>query len=162
NSGDSSAAPSLVNLSSRGRVGRDGSVMIVGFVIGGDAPRAVLIRGVGPALKRFGVMDTLENPHLALHRGATRVEENANWALGNDRAAIRRISASVGAFALDEDSDDAVTLIVLEPGSYTALLSGENGSEGVGLIEIYDVPVLTTPRLPASPDTASRRPEELK
>jgi len=162
NSGENPAAPSLVNLSSRGRVGRDGSVMIVGFVIGGNAPRAVLIRGVGPALKRFGVTDTLESPHLALYQGATRVKENANWALGNDRAAIRRISASLGAFALDEDSEDSVTLIILEPGSYTALLSGKNGSEGVGLIEIYDIPVLAAPRPPTSSDMASRQPDHTK
>jgi hypothetical protein len=30
-------------------------------------------------------------------------------------------------------------LIILQPGNYTAILSGNNGTTGVGLVEVYDI-----------------------
>jgi hypothetical protein len=47
---------------------------------------------------------------------------------------------SVGAFALEAASRDAVLLVTLEPGSYTAQISGVGNTTGVALVEIYDVP----------------------
>ena len=47
----------------------------------------------------------------------------------------------MGAFALASPaSRDAALLVTLQPGSYTAQLSGVGGTTGVALIEIYEVP----------------------
>jgi hypothetical protein len=46
----------------------------------------------------------------------------------------------VGAFALAADSKDAVLLITLPPGSYTAQISGVNNTTGTALVEVYEVP----------------------
>ena len=49
-------------------------------------------------------------------------------------------SATVGAFALPSGSKDAVLLISLAPGNYTALISGANDTTGIALVEVYEVP----------------------
>ena len=46
----------------------------------------------------------------------------------------------MGAFALAADSKDAVLLTALPPGSYTVQVSGVNGTTGLGLVEVYEVP----------------------
>ena len=47
--------------------------------------------------------------------------------------------ASVGAFALNAGSNDAAVVATLQPGSYTAQVSGVAGGTGTALIEIYAV-----------------------
>jgi hypothetical protein len=49
-------------------------------------------------------------------------------------------AAQTGAFALPANSRDAALLLVLEPGAYTAQISGAGASTGVALLELYDVP----------------------
>ena len=47
----------------------------------------------------------------------------------------------MGAFPLSNAaSKDAVLLVTLPPGSYTAQVSGVGGSTGVALIEVYEIP----------------------
>ena len=58
--------------------------------------------------------------------------------------AIREASTRVGAFAMTEARNssglDAAMLVTLQPGSYTAKVSGFEGSTGVALIEVYEMP----------------------
>ena len=42
--------------------------------------------------------------------------------------------------ALDDSSKDAAIVITLDPGAYSAQVSSANGSAGLVLIEVYDVP----------------------
>src|SRR5207237_9103967 len=37
------------------------------------------------------------------------------------------------------DSRESAILITLQPGGYTAILSGKSGTIGVGLVEVYDI-----------------------
>ena len=130
--------PRLVNVSARTQVGTGGGILIAGFVIGGTTAKTVLIRGIGPTLGVFGVTGVLDDPQLQLYSGTTLLRENDNW--GGD-AQISATGASVGAFALaNPASKDAVLLVTLPPGSYTAQISGVNASTGVALVEVYDVP----------------------
>jgi len=60
------AAPNpgvLLNVATRALVGRDEQVLIGGFVIGGAAPKRLLVRGAGPSLSQFGVADALSRTH---------------------------------------------------------------------------------------------------
>lgn len=133
-----SGEAALVNLSNRGHVGTDVEVMIAGFVVAGDGPVNLLIRGVGPTLAGFGVEGVLEDPILTVRNAEESVVgTNDNWEDDNLGSSLAGISSTVGAFALDADSNDAALMLVLEPGVYTAVLSGRDNGTGTGLLEIY-------------------------
>jgi hypothetical protein len=130
-------AAHLSNISARASVGTGSNVLIAGFVISGNTPETVLIRGIGPALGRFGVSGSLAAPELVLYdSGNNTLQTNSGWGGG---ASLAQAFASVGAFSLAANSADAAILVTLPPGAYTAEVSGVNGSTGVGLAEIYEV-----------------------
>lgn len=128
------SADRLVNISSRTGVGTDGNVMIAGFVVGGGTPKKVLIRAVGPGLTQFNLGGVLADPILELHDVNGVIATNDNW----DPADAVTMS-DAGAFALTPGSKDAVIVTTLNPGSYTAIVSGVNRSSGISLVEVYDV-----------------------
>jgi len=135
---DSAGRARLANVSARAQVGTGDGILIAGFTLSGNIPRRVLIRGVGPGLAQFGVSGTLSNPILAIYRGPNVVADNDDWGGGEDLAAAFR---AVGAFALTSSfSRDSALIVTLQPGSYTAQLSGVGGTTGVALVEIYEVP----------------------
>jgi hypothetical protein len=135
----------LVNVSARAQVGQGEQGLVAGFVISGGASVRVLIRAVGPGLEQFGVGSVLADPQLDLFRGAVRIERNDDWASGAagqpSREVLANIFAQVGAFGLDgAGSRDSALLVALEPGTYSAQVSGVGGALGVALVEIYEVP----------------------
>lgn len=133
----------LSNISTRGEVGIGAQILIAGFVIAGDVPKQVLVRGVGPRLADFEVDGTLVDPYLQIVKNVPPyqfwVASNDNWSDSVNAAEIRRTSGSVGAFFLRKNSKDAVMLTWLEPGTYTAQVSGVDDGTGVALVEVYEV-----------------------
>ncbi len=138
----SASAARLVNLSARAQVGTGADILIAGFVVSGNIPKRLLIRGVGPALGQFGVGGLLADPQLALYRqgGTSPMEQNDNWLAASNSAQIGLAAGQVGAFSLPPNSRDAALLVTLEPGTYTAQVSGVGNATGVALVEIYEVP----------------------
>ncbi|MEN9635226.1 MAG: hypothetical protein RL077_3630, partial [Verrucomicrobiota bacterium] len=135
-----SGASQLLNVSTRGYAGAGGNALIGGFVVAGNSPQRVLVRAVGPALKEFGVDGVLSDPRLTVFSGEAVVfAENDNWGT-NDVAALLAAQSAVGAFPLPAGSKDAVLLLTLAPGAYTAHVGGVGAGEGVALIEIYQLP----------------------
>lgn len=133
----------VMNVATRGVVGTGQAQLIAGFVISGNTPKKVLIRGVGPTLGAapFNVPGVLADPILRLVRSDNLVvRENDNWETGNDTMLLTQAATGVGAFALPAGSRDAAILINLPPGVYTAQLTGAGTTTGVGLIEVYEVP----------------------
>ncbi|WP_221030636.1 beta strand repeat-containing protein [Actomonas aquatica] len=130
----------LRNLSTRGHVGTGQSVLVAGFVVNGSTPKRLLVRAIGPTLGTFNVSGAVADPVLQLYRGETVVATNDNW---GDAAGVPAASATVGAFALPSGSADAALVATLQPGAYTAQVSGAGGSSGVGLVELYDVDTQT-------------------
>jgi hypothetical protein len=130
----------LINISTRGTAGNGENTMIAGVVVGGAAPKRLLIRAAGPALAQFGLPGTLARPQLVLYSGSTVVAQNSGWSSSPDATAIASSSAQVGAFAFAAGSLDSALLVNLAPGAYTAQVSGANGTTGLALIEIYEVP----------------------
>ena len=117
---------------------------IAGLVIDGDAPKRVIIRGVGPGLvPTVAAALVLANPTLQLNKLNTVtktwevVGANDDWG-GSAELATAMSQAGMGALAAD--SKDAVLLIELQPGIYTAQLSGVGATTGIGLVEIYEAP----------------------
>jgi hypothetical protein len=139
----------VMNVATRGVVGAGQAQLIAGFVVSGNMPKKVLIRGVGPALSSvLSLSGVLADPSLRLVRTdsvgnvvrETVVRENDNWESGNDSALITDATARVGAFPLPAGSRDAVILINLPPGTYGAQVTGPGSATGVALVEIYEVP----------------------
>lgn len=129
----------LVNISGRAQVGTNASVLIAGFIIRGTDAKRVLIRGVGPTLSLLQVPNPLADPRLDLYDGNNVViQSNDNW--GGSQTLTNAFNTT-GAFGLpDPNSKDAAMIVQLAPGSYTAVVSGVNGTTGVGLVEIYEMP----------------------
>ena len=135
------AAPTrLVNVSARSFVGTGGSVLIAGFVIQGNTSKTVLVRGIGPTLAAFGVTGVLADPQLTLNKGNEVVASNDEWWRSGGLQALPPVFAAVGAFPLVNGTHDAAFVATLQPGAYTATLSGVEGGTGVALIEVYEVP----------------------
>jgi hypothetical protein len=134
------ATPRLTNLSTLTDIGA-GTNLAVGFVIGGTTARTLLVRGVGPTLaSAFGLGGTMTDPKLELFNNATgvKISENNDWA--GDTSLVNT-QASVGAFALaNASSKDAVLLVTLAPGQYSARVSGADGGGGTAIVEVYEVP----------------------
>ncbi len=129
------AATHLLNISTRGQVLTGGDVMIGGFVVSGATPKTVVVRAIGPSLTAFGVAGALSNPTLQLVRqsdGAT-LATNDNWGSASNHSAI-----SASGFAPTSAAESAI-MMTLDPGAYTALVSGAGGATGVGLVEVYEV-----------------------
>jgi subtilisin family serine protease/outer membrane protein assembly factor BamB len=136
-----SGASRLINVSARAQVGTDANILIAGFSISGNLPKTVLIRGIGPSLTQFGVAGTLADPKLDLYRGSSVVQSNDNWGATNGAGTLSTVFTQVGAFGLANTSTrDAVLLVTLDPGTYTAQVSGVGNTTGVALIEVYEVP----------------------
>jgi uncharacterized protein (DUF1800 family) len=130
-----SAGDRFINISSRTQVGTGANVMIAGFVVGQGAPKKVLIRAVGPALTAQGVTGVLSDPVLTLNDSSgAPILTNDNWA-----AADAPVFAQAGAFELPSGSRDAVIVTTLNPGLYTAIVSGLSNTTGIALVEVYDV-----------------------
>ena len=116
--------------------------MIGGFEINGAAPKRLLIRGAGPGLTTLGVTNALASAHLQLINSANQslIRENYSWGTGNDVDLVMAAEQATGAFAYAPGSADSAILIVLPPGTYTAILSGSGSSTGTALVEVYEVP----------------------
>jgi len=127
--------PRLVNVSVLKQIG---SGFTVGFVIGGGTTRTVLVRAVGPGLAVVGVASGfVSDPRLTLFAGSTKINENEDWGGG---VALTAAFAQVGAFVIPAASRDAALVATLQPGAYTAQVSGPEGSNGLVLVEVYEVP----------------------
>ncbi|HEV2841266.1 MAG TPA: cytochrome c peroxidase [Chthoniobacterales bacterium] len=129
----------LANISTRGFVGAQNNVMIGGFILGGNPPPAgstrVAVRGLGPSLVQFGLSNLLADPTIELHdaNGATLIE-NDNWT--DDPASAALLSAN----GLEPaDSNESAIFTTLPPGQFTAILAGNNGGTGLGIIEVYNL-----------------------
>ena len=127
------ANASLVNISTRLLIQTGGKVGIGGFIITGTDAKKVLIRGLGPTLTSFGVPNALQDPVLELHDSTGAV------VVGNDNWKIPQATAIAATGLAPGNDHESAMLLSLQPGSYTVIESGKNGTSGVGLIELYDV-----------------------
>src|SRR5207248_7591879 len=57
----------LANLSTRVQVGTSSNVAIAGFIVTGNSPKQVVVRGLGPSLVNAGVSGPLSDPTLELY-----------------------------------------------------------------------------------------------
>lgn len=130
----------LINLSCRAQTG-PGKPMIAGFVIDGNGPVRLLIRAAGPALTPKGVTGALANPRLILFNAdGEEIGNNDTWTEADNLADLRTAAGIVGAFEFSETGNDAAMFVTLEPGLYTAIVQSVDATEGIALVELYEVP----------------------
>ncbi len=128
-------APSgLVNISTRMLVGTGENVLIAGFIVTGNAPKTAIVRAIGPSLAAAGISGALQDPTAELHDSAhpNIVVSDDNWKDSQEQI-IR------DAFLSPTDDHESAVVIGLDPGSYTTIVAGKNGTTGVAVVELYDL-----------------------
>jgi hypothetical protein len=137
----------LVNLSTRANLGGPAGALLAGVVVQAPAgaTKALLVRGIGPALRTFGVDTAVAQTAVTVldARGAT-LASNQGWSNNANLAQLVSTTAAVGAFPLSPSSGDSAVLVNLAAGSYTVMVAGAGGATGNGLVEIYEVGADTT------------------
>jgi hypothetical protein len=129
----------FLNISARADIGTGDNIMIPGFSVQGTGAKTLLIRAVGPSLERFNVSGRLADPVLTIYQGTTPILTSDNWGDAPDVPALNAASSAVSAFGLNDGGTDAAALVVLMPGTYTALARGVGGAIGNVLVEVYEV-----------------------
>ncbi len=148
-------AAQTLNISTRLRVETGDNVLIGGFIITGNAPKNVAVRGIGPSLAAFGINDPLADPTLELRAAnGALISQNDNWQ--DDPAQAAQLIAL--GLALQHPNESGI-VATLHPGaSYTAILAGNNGGTGIGLVEVYDTNQAATRNWLTSARVALSRP----
>jgi hypothetical protein len=125
----------LANISTRGRVEVDQKVMIGGFIVQGNASKKVIIRALGPSLNNgSAVQGELADPTLELYdRNGALLAANDDWVDSPQYAEI--IASTVP----PPDRREPAVVANLSPGNFTAIIRGANLSQGIGLVEVYDL-----------------------
>ena len=121
----------LLNIATRLRVQTGDNVLIGGLIVTGNGKKKVIIRALGPSLSQL-FSGALQNTTLQLYQGQTLLAANDDWK-ESQRQEIEQTGIP--------PSDDRESAIVysLDPGSYTAVLSGRDNTTGIGVIEAYDL-----------------------
>ncbi|HEY2713627.1 MAG TPA: CRTAC1 family protein [Chthoniobacterales bacterium] len=128
------------NISTRLDVQSGANVGIGGFIITGSESKQVLIRGLGPSLGISGVQGVLADPILELHEPTGPVVTNDNW------KESQQDDIMATGLAPTSDAESAI-LATLPAGAYTAVLSGQGGGTGIGLVEVYGLGFATDAEL---------------
>ena len=121
------------NVSTRGFVDTEDSVMIGGFIVGGGSGvrnARVIVRALGPSVPVAGA---LGNPTLELHDGnGALIASNDNWRSDQQ--------AEIIATGIPPSSDlESAIVRDFAPASYTAIVRGVNNTTGVALVEAYSL-----------------------
>ena len=123
-------------------------MLIEGFIVTGPAnsTKKVMIRGLGPSLTAQGVLPSLvlSNPALELNSAdaSEPIAANDDWQQGD----ISQIP--LGFQPTHESESLIIALLPIGPegfSHYTAILKGADGESGIGLAEIYDLDVASSP-----------------
>lgn len=126
------AAHNFLNVSTRGMVRSGENVLIGGFIISGGAAKKIMVRAIGPSLKRAGVPGAIADPTLELHNSTGgMIASNNNWTSNRQKVVASGLTPT--------HLRESAVVATLPPGAYTAVLRGLNSAFGVALCELYDL-----------------------
>lgn len=132
---DPSQRTSVANVSNRGLAGAGERTLITGLILKGGEPRNVVVRALGPSLSASGIQQVAGNPRLVVHREGDPVASNSDWKQDSRSDELIQKYPSLA----PTNDKEAALLLTLLPGAYTLHGLNEDGSEGVVLLEAYDV-----------------------
>jgi hypothetical protein len=121
----------LVNISSRAEVQEGPQRLVSGFVIQGDEPRTILIRGRGPSVNLKTA--TIEDPFIELWQGSALRDFNDDWGDATNAAEI------IATGKAPADAKESAILMTLEPGAYSVFLRNVTGDPAIGVLEVLDL-----------------------
>jgi arylsulfate sulfotransferase len=130
--------PQSLNLSTRAMVGEGENALIGGFIISGSSPKTVALRALGASLSSAGVSGALADPLLQVYNSAgALIATNDNWQDDTSAATLIADHLAPG------DPLEAATLQTLDPGAYTVVVTGQDSTTGISLVEAYDLSPLS-------------------
>ncbi|MCB1786034.1 MAG: VCBS repeat-containing protein [Gammaproteobacteria bacterium] len=118
------------SLSGRALIGPGENVAVGGFIIDGDTPVKVLLRGLGPSLAEAGIDRPLSDPTLTLYAGQQPILANDDWQEAANAAEIAALAHA------PQYAKEAAILTELPPGTYTVHLRNADGTNGVGIVAV--------------------------
>ena len=129
----------LLNISGRVLAQGGDKVGIGGFVISGAPTKTVIVRAIGPSLTANGnpLPGRLDDPKLELRASDGHlIAANDSWRSTQEQQILQTGLAP-------SDNREAAIIASLPSGQYTAIISGANNSNGIGVVEIYDLESLS-------------------
>ena len=128
----------LANISTRAVVGTGDAALIGGFIVRGDLPKRVVIRALGPSLGDANLTGFLTDPILEVHDSTGAIiASNDNW---QEAPNFQEVIDAEIAPTKPNESAILLTLPANTNGViYTAIVRGQGGETGLGLVEIYDL-----------------------
>lgn len=132
---DNLSTSRLVNVSTRGFVGRNGEQLIAGFTIK-DHLRTVVIRTQGPTLSRYGITGVVDDTRLTVtaQNDGHIVATNDDWSTDSQS---QRLRSDLAAYA-PANPREAALVLTLAPGAYSAVVDAI-GSTGTGIVEVFEI-----------------------
>ena len=124
----------LGNISTRLRVLSGDNALIGGLIATGTAGKRVIIRAIGPSLTAFGVPGALSNPTLDLFQGSTLLFSNDDWQTSTQQAEI-----AASGLAPSNTAESAIIWTLTPNQNYTAVVRGQNGTTGIGVVDAFDL-----------------------
>lgn len=129
----------LANISTRVRVETGDDILIGGFIVTGTQAKKLMLRAIGPSLP---FATRLPNPTLQLIRAnGVILESNDDWRQSPNAEAISASGIPPG------NALESAIVRTVQPGVYTATVSGIDNTAGVGLVEVYDLDGSTDSKL---------------
>jgi hypothetical protein len=137
------ATAGLQNISTRAQIGTGEKVLIAGFIINGNAPKRVVVRGRGPSIGN-GIADPVHDPILELYNNTPNsgpIATNDNWQDSQGQ--------EISNTGLPPGSPlDAAIVRDLAPGNYSVIVRDKDTSGArLGIVEVFDVAPAATAQL---------------
>jgi arylsulfate sulfotransferase len=134
--------PQALNLSTRGLVSGGDNVLIGGFIVRGTAPKAMVLRALGPSLSGFGLSNVLRDPVLSVYNSSgDLIGTNDNWQSDVNHSVVEANGLAPA------NPLEAAQVRTLPPGAYTVIVTGKDATPGIGLVELYDISPLSNSKL---------------
>jgi hypothetical protein len=132
----------IVNFSARAAAGTGDETVMLGFAVKGNAD-GLLVRGLGPTLQPFGVVNPATDPRLTIFSDNRVVIANDDWTSA-------AVAPATGAHPLLAGSKDAAVLSAFSSGLYTAHVTTPSGDNGIVLAELFDAQTSTAAPIASS------------
>ena len=128
----------FLGISTRGPVTVN-SFLHAGIIINGVDAKTVIFMAKGPLLTQYGVPGALADPMIEIYDAlGAKIFENDSWTspIGNQNLSVYNGKPGI---AMPVNAAEAGIAVSLSPGAYTAVVKGSGGSEGIALVEAYEV-----------------------
>jgi glycerophosphoryl diester phosphodiesterase len=130
----------IINISALGIL-KPGGRATVEFGISGASNATLLIRGLGPGLAQFGIVDAISSTRIDLHDSTrNRIIHTSAWSADAERDTLKRLYEQLVLWSSPVSTKDTSVGVTLGQGTYSiGLQAGLPGDAGRYLLEIYVV-----------------------